>query len=138
MGKVYTLIIVLLMGIHPAYASDNPKHKLKTILEQAERNYLTDDFEQLKACISKYDSLFSRYKLQFGDSADVYSAYYYKMKGVGAHEILIESQEHKVDNIKTEIFVANILAAQDRINDLKNDLRFERNWIQSLHIMMTM
>jgi len=81
MGKVYTLIIVLLMGIHPAYASDNPKHKLKTILEQAERNYLTDDFEQLKACISKYDSLFSRYKLQFGDSADVYSAYYYKMKG---------------------------------------------------------
>ena len=44
---------------------------------------------------------------------------YDKMKGVGAHEILIESQNHKVDNIKTENFVASILAAQDRINDLK-------------------
>jgi len=50
---------------------------------------------------------------------------YDKMKGVGAHEILIENPKHVVDNLKPGDFVASILAAQDRINDLKNDLRFE-------------
>ena len=52
---------------------------------------------------------------------------YDKMKGVGAHEILIETQNHDDKNIykNTENFTANILATQDRINDLKNDLRLE-------------
>lgn len=50
---------------------------------------------------------------------------YDKMKGVGAHEILIESQEHTETNLTTENFIASILAVQDRINDLKNDLRLE-------------
>jgi len=50
---------------------------------------------------------------------------YDRMKGVGAHEILIESQEHEEKKLKTEDYVLNILAVQDRINDLKNDLRFE-------------
>lgn len=50
---------------------------------------------------------------------------YDKMKGVGAHEILIESQEHKETSVDTNSFIASMLATQDRINDLKNDLRFE-------------
>jgi UDPglucose--hexose-1-phosphate uridylyltransferase len=50
---------------------------------------------------------------------------YDRMTAVGAHEILIESQEHQEQNLKTEDFILNILAVQDRINDLKNDLRLE-------------
>lgn len=50
---------------------------------------------------------------------------YDKMKGVGAHEIIIESQEHKKTDITADNFIASMLATQDRINDLKNDIRFE-------------
>ncbi len=50
---------------------------------------------------------------------------YDKMKGVGAHEIIIESQNHQETSLGTDSFIASMLAAQDRINDLKNDLRFE-------------
>ena len=50
---------------------------------------------------------------------------YDRMTGVGAHEIIIESQEHQEQNLKPEDFILNILAVQDRINDLKNDLRLE-------------
>ena len=35
------------------------------------------------------------------------------------------TEENKVNDLKTEDFVASMLAAQDRINDLKRDLRFE-------------
>ena len=81
MRKIYAFIIILLIGILPINASDNPKHRLKAIFEQAERWYLTDDFEQLRNCINEYDSIFNRYKLLFGDTVDVYYAYYYKMRG---------------------------------------------------------
>ena len=52
---------------------------------------------------------------------------YDKMMGVGAHEILIESQSHDYITLynNKENFVANTLALQDRINDLKNDIRLE-------------
>ena len=52
---------------------------------------------------------------------------YDKMKGVGAHEILIETPKHNDKDVykNTGNFVANIFATQDRINDLKNDLRLE-------------
>ena len=81
MRKIYAFIIILLIGILPINASDNPKHRLKAIFEQAERWYLTDDFEQLRNCINEYDSIFNRYKVLFGDTVDVYYAYYYKIRG---------------------------------------------------------
>ncbi len=52
---------------------------------------------------------------------------YDKMKGVGAHEIFIESQKHDGVDLYNDKknFVASILAMQDRINDLRNDIRLE-------------
>lgn len=52
---------------------------------------------------------------------------YDKMKGVGAHEILIESQSHDYIGLYNDKknFVVDTLALQDRINDLKNDTRLE-------------
>ncbi len=52
---------------------------------------------------------------------------YDKMKGVGAHEILIETPKHKDKFLykKTSTFITNVLAVQDRINDLRNDTRLE-------------
>ena len=81
MGKIYTLLFIILIGSLPAYASNNPGYRLKVIFERAEMCYLTDDFEQLKTCVSKYDSVFSKSKILLGDSIDVYSAYFYKLKG---------------------------------------------------------
>ncbi|MBQ3834510.1 MAG: galactose-1-phosphate uridylyltransferase [Elusimicrobia bacterium] len=52
---------------------------------------------------------------------------YDKMKGVGAHEIFIEAQEHDDSHLydNKQNLVACILAMQDRINDLRNDTRLE-------------
>jgi len=81
MGKIHTLLFIMLIETLPIHASDNHGYSLKVIFERAERCYLTDDFEQLKTCISKYDSVFSKSKILLGDSVDVYSAYFCKLKG---------------------------------------------------------
>lgn len=80
MKRLLTLLL-LPLGFLPNYATENPGQKLKEMFECAERCYLTDDYEQLKTLISKSDSILNKSKLILGDSVDVYSAYYFKMKG---------------------------------------------------------
>lgn len=52
---------------------------------------------------------------------------YDKMNGVGAHEIIIETSSHtrSIETFGVSDLMQNIIVAQERINDLKNDLRFE-------------
>ncbi|MDD3323126.1 MAG: DUF4931 domain-containing protein [Paludibacter sp.] len=52
---------------------------------------------------------------------------YDKMNGVGAHEIIIETSSHTrdINSFGAVEFAQDIVVAQERINDLKNDSRFE-------------
>ena len=83
MKKVLTFISCLLFLISAnAFATaDNEKRQLDKLFNEAEKCYLTDDFEQLKAYIDEYYGLYRQYESLLSDTADVYYAYYCKMRG---------------------------------------------------------
>ena len=55
--------------------------QLEAIYKEAKQCYLKDDYIQLKECISRYEDLFNLSNYTLGDSAEIYRAYLYYIKG---------------------------------------------------------
>jgi len=83
MKKVLTIIscLLFLISISAFAVADDEKRQLDKLFQEAERCYLTDDFESLKEYTKDYFGLYRQYQSLLGDSADVYYAYYCKMRG---------------------------------------------------------
>lgn len=83
MKKILGIIpcLLLLLSANVFATADNEKCQLDKLIKEAEQCYLTDDFEQLKAYLDAYNKLYNKYEFVLGDSADVYHAYYCKLRG---------------------------------------------------------
>ncbi len=80
MKRGIVLILGFLLTLQLA-AQDKGKQQLARIFTEAEQCYLTDDYQQLEACLEQYIDIFKASQEELGDSADVYLAYYAKMLG---------------------------------------------------------
>lgn len=79
-----TRIVILILGlllVQYLPAQDNFKQQLVKLFEEAEQCYLMDDYQQLESCLEQYADIFKVHQKAFGDSLDVYHAYYLKMCG---------------------------------------------------------
>ena len=80
MSRIAFMFFLLLVSL-VADADDHVRQELKALFAQGEQCYLTDDYIQLNLCSKDYLSLYTTNLTSLGDSADVYYAYYNKMRG---------------------------------------------------------
>ena len=80
MNKWTTVIISLLLALHLS-ANDGGRQQLVWLFSEAEQCYLMDDYQQLESCIKEYATILNDCQHLLGDSADVFQAYYSKMRG---------------------------------------------------------
>ena len=76
---IFCLLFLLSAGI--ASAANEERQRLRKMFEEAEQCYLTDDYEQLKLHMDEYYTLYDKSRAVLGDSAEVFYAYYCKMRG---------------------------------------------------------
>ena len=93
MKKILGIILCLLFltSANGFATADDEKCQLDKLFKEAEQCYLTDDFEQLKAYLNAYNKLYSKYESVLGDTADVYYAYYCKIRGDYYYGLVKES-----------------------------------------------
>lgn len=78
-----TIILILLFCFYGARSSfaENVKQQLLTLFCEAEKCYLMDDYQRLWIILNDYYTILDDNWQLFGDSTDVYIAYYNKMRG---------------------------------------------------------
>ena len=82
MGKrVYTIILLCCAATLGSISMAQVKQQLAALFEQAEQYYLMDDYQRLEEYCGRYHNLLEEHFDEFGDSLDVFVAYYNKMLG---------------------------------------------------------
>lgn len=81
MGKRLTTIFMMACMLMSVNAETGTKQQLTQLFKEAERCYLTDDYQQLYSLLNNYADTFKNNYEELGDSIDVYRAYYAKMCG---------------------------------------------------------
>ena len=114
----FAMAILSCLGVAPMSAQDDVKAKLTRLFEEAEQCYLMDDYQQLSNCIYDYYDIWSDCTDELGDSADVYDAYYYKMRGADLYGTLEDQDDVK----KVEHFYRMSLDIFNKRNNTTNAL----------------
>ena len=80
MKRCIVLLLGSLLTLQLA-AEETGKQQLVKLFTEAEQCYVTDDYQQLEACLNQYAVTFHDVIDELDDSIDVYQAYYHKMCG---------------------------------------------------------